>query len=215
MKYFCIFLFIFLSSCAFNIGHRMGGDIIKPTPENTLETLQVLLNNHQNSPKLRYIEFDIRESKDSVIFVFHDKALKRLVPMSIYGNGDILKPLLKNNRGDILLAQLDSASISNLNLSADSIKIPTLPAVLNFIKDSGYKGRVYIEVKDLRTIAARGSLLKLVNDFKTSLRISLIAYRHNFENSFPNQKNWCNIFDTNNIKVLSIGWHGDLCTHYR
>ncbi len=61
-----------------NLGHRLGGDIYKP--ENTLYAYNKALKSLQNKKEFKNVEFDIRESKDGELIVFHDQTINRIVP---------------------------------------------------------------------------------------------------------------------------------------
>ena len=52
-----------------NTGHRLGASGTKL--ENTIEGLRESIEN-LDGKKFKYWEFDIRESKDGIVFVYHD-----------------------------------------------------------------------------------------------------------------------------------------------
>ena len=104
------FILLYLLSTliyAKNIGHRLGGDIY--TPENTLFSYKKL-QKHMN--KVIFVEFDVRETKDHELIVFHDSRINRLVPET-NNNQKIVK---HKNFKDIEIKNLTLEQISKLLL---------------------------------------------------------------------------------------------------
>ena len=64
-----------------NLGHRLGASGTKM--ENTIDGLMNSLEQVDNR-KFKYWEFDIRESLDGIIFVFHDG--------QILADGELIEP---------------------------------------------------------------------------------------------------------------------------
>ncbi len=218
-RFFYLFLSLLHFSCSSkNLGHRMGADIIKNYPENTVEGLRALLNSERQNPKLLYIEMDLQENISQDLFVFHDKNIRRLVPLTQFGNDRILSEhsennLVKRRTTKYRFTDFSTKEIQALNLTADSIKIPKLDTVLETIKKLKYSGKVYLEIKSIESDEARNHLLKLIKVYQASFEIALIAYRDNFKASFKNKDYWCSVFKQNNIKVLSLPKHKKICTH--
>lgn len=61
---------------AANSGHRLGGDLTKIFPENTIELFDYVYKNNGFKKGLKYLEFDIQETLDGEIVVFHDRYFK-------------------------------------------------------------------------------------------------------------------------------------------
>ena len=56
-----------------NSGHRLGASGTRL--ENTVEGLRNAIDNTKD-PKFKYWEFDIRESIDEIVFVYHDDTIE-------------------------------------------------------------------------------------------------------------------------------------------
>ncbi|MBF0433329.1 MAG: hypothetical protein HQK83_18775 [Fibrobacteria bacterium] len=205
---------LLITSCSYNIGHRLGGSIDDSIPENTIASLEHLLQTKKSSFRFLYIELDVRESKDSVLYVFHDEDLERMVPLEKYGNKELLNDFVTINNGAIMFNDLESGVINQINLSSDSITIPRLQDVLSFINTKKINKKVYIEIKDLRSEKARTRLRELIRLYKDHQEIHLLAFKRNFISSFPEPRKWCNEFSENGVRVLTIGWHRDLCKKF-
>ena len=73
----------------FNLGHRGGGDYFDFLPENSLATLVASLHGVGDNDPIQtrkefiYLEFDVRETYDNEIVVFHDKLSCRLLPAGV------------------------------------------------------------------------------------------------------------------------------------
>ena len=117
-----------------NLGHRLGASGTKM--ENTIDGLMDSLEQVDNR-KFKYWEFDIRESLDGIIFVFHDD--------QILADGELIETA-KLNFSEIMKAGEDLG-----------VKIPTFSEVVEILGDR--KEDVMVEVKELRTDAARRTVI--------------------------------------------------------
>ena len=63
---------VFGGALTSNIGHRLGGT--DPLTDNTIAALMQTIT-RVNEPDFKYWEFDVQESKDGILFVFHDDVL--------------------------------------------------------------------------------------------------------------------------------------------
>ena len=76
-----------------NLGHRVGagsGEFHKDLPENSLIAMKAALIGRDDDPpgifplqfnsRFFYMEFDVQETADGELVVFHDKHIKRMIP---------------------------------------------------------------------------------------------------------------------------------------
>ena len=120
-----------------------------------------------NEPDFKYWEFDVHESKDGVLFVFHDDCMK------IDGK---MKPV----------KQLAFAEISRQGVE-DGIDIPTLDTVVQVLLNRSEP--VMIEIKNLMSNAARQKIIDVTAERSDW---QLIASVNRFLTSFPrkSRKYW-------------------------
>ena len=200
-----LFSFLFLFSLVYannNLGHRLGGDIYKP--ENTLYSYEKALSLLQNKKNFFHIEFDIRESKDGELIVFHDQKISRVVPDTKH-NRNVLKTILKKKSfNQIYIKDLKAKTITRLLLK-NNASIPTLEDVLQFSLLHDVKKPIYIEIKKIDTDYARAKMIELVAKYSETLNIIFIAFSKNFYVSFPNPERWIKYFQKYNLRVYQIG----------
>ncbi len=225
------FLFILLiipfSGQAKNLGHRSGGgpqEFHKDVAENSLLALKFSLEGRdgeipiQDSDEFLYLEFDVQETKDQKLVIFHDKTLIRMIP-NIGRNRDLYEELLNSEdfkrRIPFYRRFASGLKVSDLYLEdlkrfwlndSFSQKIPTLEEFLNYLEKYQIRKPVAIEIKYLRTDKARAELLRQLSHFNkeymqknliTHLEgfdmpfdIGMIGFKKNFKNSFgKSQKN--------------------------
>jgi glycerophosphoryl diester phosphodiesterase len=211
MKYILIITTLFLlTSCHYNIGHRLGGDVTSRYPENTVESLSELIKHRRTDYNFRYIEFDVQEVSDTNLYVFHDRTINRVIPVEKFGNEQVLQPLSEDSNR-IEFSSLSEIEIQQINLSADSIKVPTMEQVLITIKKLNFKGKSYIEIKRFTTDKGRNDFITLIEKYSKGLNLTVIASEKNFKYSFPDQVKWCREFNKRGIPVLKVGWHCKIC----
>lgn len=110
-----------------------------------------------------YIEFDVQETADGQLVLFHDLTLSRAFPRI----GPNLEPItaLETTSGppfqlttvqDLTLAQLQSLHLGG----REGLRVPTLRRFLEACAEAGVRRPLAIEVKVLRTDAARRLLLE-------------------------------------------------------
>ena len=166
-----------------NLGHRLGGS---GTPlENTTQSLRESIENTIfNLRNFRYWEFDIHESSDSEIFVFHDDEIH------IDGKSHILN-------------HLSLTQIQELG-STLGISIPTLSEVLEILNERPEK--VMIEVKSLLTEEGRGKLVESVSE---NHNLTLMASPSRFEKSFPTESReyWHQKLRESKTKLVRVRRH--------
>ena len=197
-----LLLVIFLDLInAENLGHRLGGDVY--SHENTLVCYRKALKNLQHKKNFKNVEFDIRETKDNKIVVFHDRNIERIIPKNNHNIKILTKILKKKKFKKIRVKDLTLKEMTQLVI-AKNIYVPTLEDVLKESIKWDVKKPIHIEVKSLHSDKARYKLIDLVNKYNQKLDISLISFRNNFYNSFPFTPRWISIFKNNNIEAYQI-----------
>ena len=198
-----ILVFSTLSN-AENLGHRLGGDVY--SHENTLVCYKKALKNLQHKKDFKYVEFDIRETKDHEIIVFHDSKIERMIPQNKHNKKVLTQILKKKKFKKIRIKDLTLKEVRQL-LITKNITVPTLEEVLTSSIQWGLNKPMHIEVKSLNSDKARYKLIDLINKFNKKLDISIIAFRKNFYNSFPFTPRWIKVFKDNNIEAYQIDKH--------
>jgi len=164
-----------------NLGHRLGASGTKM--ENTIDGLMNSLEQVGNR-KFKYWEFDIRESLDGIIFVFHDD--------QILVNGELIETA-KLNFSEIVKAGEDLG-----------VKIPTFSEVVAIL-DSRQED-VMVEVKELRTDDARRAVITTISD-KSNWK--LMATPTRFLQSFPaeSREYWEGYTRNLGVELVRVGRH--------
>ena len=132
-----------------NSGHRLGASGTRL--ENTIEGLRNAIDNTKDS-KFRYWEFDIRESIDGIVFVFHDD--------SIEINGE--------------LATLAEMTFSDIKEAGDSleIEIPTFSEVVTELE--GRSEDVMVEIKEILSFLNKMNINRLLIEGGSTLSGSFV-----------------------------------------
>ena len=139
-----------------NSGHRLGASGTRL--ENTIEGLRNAIDNTKN-PKFKYWEFDIRESIDGIVFVFHDDNIEK--------NGELVE-----------IAKMTFSDILDAGESLD-IKIPTFNEIVNELE--GRKEKVMVEIKEVFSDGARMEIIQSLSKLENW---KLMATPERFEKSF-------------------------------
>jgi len=198
-----VFLIVVLSILinAENLGHRLGGNVYKY--ENTLVCYKKALKNLQQKKEFKNVEFDVRETKDHALVVFHDNKIERIIPKN-RNNLKVLKRVLKKKKFEkIRIKDLTLKEVRRLLIAKD-VYVPTLEDVLESSIKWNLKKPMHIEIKFLKSDEARYKLIDLVNKYNKKLDIVLIAFHRNFYKSFPFPARWINILKKNNIEAYQI-----------
>lgn len=161
-----------------NCGHRAGADCGTGLPENSIELLQVVLQCkdkqglvYQDRPDFRYVEIDIRETKDGELVLFHDDLLNPTFPENVR-NGHFLDKLTDSDEyleGPRLVSicDLELAQLKQLTLSSVSrVKLPTLADFLHAAKQFHLRRPLIVEMKHLHSEQAKEKMIKLLADFR-------------------------------------------------
>mgnify|MGYP003326180920 FL=1 len=164
-----------------NSGHRLGASGTKL--ENTVEGLRNAIDNTKD-PKFKYWEFDIRESIDGIVFVFHDDTIEI--------NGELVE-IAKMTFSDILEAG-----------ESLEIKIPTFNEIVNELE--GRKEKVMVEIKEVFSDGARIEIIQSLSKFENW---KLMATPERFEKSFPkdSRKHWSEEISNSGIELVRVGRH--------
>ncbi|BDS05953.1 hypothetical protein NT6N_09930 [Oceaniferula spumae] len=166
----------------------MGGDVYGP--ENTLACYKMALEHLVHRKGFTYVELDVQESLDGKVVVFHDlDSIKRLVPRTA-GNLKAMERVLKRKRFEaVTIEDLTLREIKSLNL-AGGAKIPELEEVFQMSVKHKLKKPILVEVKRIRTDKCRESLIAMLEKYRGVLAVDLLAFRKNFEVSFPDPVRW-------------------------
>ena len=164
-----------------NLGHRLGasGTILENTVEGLLESLDLV-----SDKRFKYWEFDVRESSDGVLFVFHDDCIKI--------NGKMIETRYLSY--DEIYRAGESMMIS----------IPTFQQVMEVLKDR--EERVMIEIKNVHSDVARETLLLSVSGSEDWI---LMSTPERFVKSFPSTTRdlWNERARTLGVKLVRVGRH--------
>lgn len=164
-----------------NLGHRLGASGTKM--ENTIDGLMNSLGLVDNR-KFKYWEFDIRESSDGVIFVFHDDVIK-----------------LDNELVEI--SKMSFLEIKEAGRKLD-ISIPTFEEVVTELEKR--KEKVMIEIKEIFSDEAKYELIKRTSGHENW---KIMATPERFEKSFPKDSRdfWAEQIRNANIELVRVGRH--------
>jgi glycerophosphoryl diester phosphodiesterase len=164
-----------------NSGHRLG---TSGTPtENTIEGLNSSLGNSSRGD-FRYWEFDIRESSDGKVFVFHDDEIT--VDGSSLGTSEMTFP------------QIRDAGLQQ------GISIPLFSEVCEHLRDR--EEPVMVEIKHLGTDQARSEVLETISKMN---KWKAMATPIRFSRSFPEEvrDEWRSRFESGGVELVRVGRH--------
>ncbi|RPG72429.1 MAG: hypothetical protein CBD52_002635 [Euryarchaeota archaeon TMED192] len=164
-----------------NLGHRLGASGTKL--ENTVQGLHNSLKIVSDS-NFRYWEFDVRESADGTLFVFHDD--------DMWLKGKLIETRLLE-MGEIISAGEEIG-----------IRIPTLDEVMSELEQR--EEPVMVDIKEIMTDECRVEIIDLVVGKKCW---KLMATPKRFENSFPvkDRDRWREMASQKGVKLVRVGRH--------
>ena len=164
-----------------NSGHRLGAS--GTNLENTIQGLRNSIDN-LDEKKFRYWEFDIRESIDEVVFVFHDDLINL--------NGEIIE-----------ISKMTFSEIKDAGETLD-ISIPTFEEVV--IELETRKERVMVEIKEIFSDQARNEIISRISELENW---KIMATPERFEKSFPKESRafWRKEIQELEIKFVRVGRH--------
>ena len=164
-----------------NSGHRLGA-----SGTNLENTVQGLRNSIENidEKKFRYWEFDIRESIDGVVFVFHDDLIEL--------NGELIE-----------ISKMTFLEIKNAGEFLD-ILIPTFEEVVIELEER--KERVMVEIKEIFSDQARNEIINRVSELDNW---KIMATPERFEKSFPKESRgfWDEELKKAKVELVRVGRH--------
>ncbi len=186
-----------------NLGHRAGGgknEYFRDLPENSLSALEASLTGLNGEEPIQfredfdYLEFDVQETYDKKVVVFHDKTLRRMVPFtgenknileSIYHSKEfkkrfLIRPFLFN----LGIKHLTLAEIKQLRLKNSEEEIPTLDEFVDGAQKWNLEKPFIVEVKYFYSDTARKSLIESVARFKSEY-MDYITVRKTKKFDFP------------------------------
>lgn len=165
-----------------NLGHRLGK---KSTTgrENTIERMRYNLK-HQALPDFKYWEFDINETNDGEIIVFHDRDFES------YGLDHKVRGLKLRQIKDIFPW------------------IPTLGELLSDMGENNIIKPIRVEIKRLSTTKGRSRLFDQLMYYREHFGwdIDCIAYRSHWKKSFPKDVRpyWKEKFNAYDFHVYNV-----------
>ena len=167
-----------------NLGHRCGS-VDETAEENTLERFRDNVR-FESLESWSYTEFDIVESKDGQLFVFHDRDFRK------YGW---------------------TARVQDTYAAVIAERYPHIPSYNELVEEllkHDLKKPIRVEIKNL---VSEAGILKLVKH-TARLRdkfadVQFIAFRAHFKRSFPKKTrdNFKQLFTSWNFKVLNVKNH--------
>jgi|GEM_PF-6867713 len=158
-----------------NSGHRLYGDHVKP--ENSWRSFQAGLK-YQHFDDFKYWEFDVVESKDGVLYVFHDatkrKTIKRLCPTA----PDHLK---KKS-----IYELTAFQIDQLRLEGTDQYIPKFEQLMEWFESFPITVPIRVEIKKLLSTSAKREIIKRVKEHrdKTGHDIAFMMFKKKYRKVF-------------------------------
>ncbi len=164
-----------------NLGHRLGAS--GTNLENTIQGLKNSIHLVSN-PRFKYWEFDIHESKDNILFVFHDDTIK-----------------INNSRMELKhmkFIDIKAAGIKN------DIDIPTLDEVI--IELIPRSEKIIIEIKNIISDKCRIKIIETVSSLP-DCKLMITPYRFGVVFPSENRDHWHEEFKRNNIKLIMVGRH--------
>ena len=164
-----------------NPGHRLGAS--GSDLENTIEGLRRSLG-VSSDPRFRYWEFDIRESSDRVLFVFHDDTID-------------------SGEEKITTSSLEFAKIFEAGMEL-GIRIPTFKEVV--LELDGRDEPVMVEIKQIFSDAARR---EVIDALSSKENWKAMATPERFEKNFPQEtrKMWSEAFGEAGVELVRVGRH--------
>ena len=164
-----------------NIGHRLGasGTKLENTVEGLLQSIEKVSNR-----KFKYWEFDIRESLDGEIYVFHDDEIN-------------------TSEGLIDTDKLTYSEIKEIGKKT-GVNIPKFTKVVSILESRDEQ--VMVEVKNLKSDEARRTLISTISG-KPNWK--LMATPERFSNSFPanSREYWKKYCEELEVELVRVGRH--------
>ena len=197
----------------------------------------------QDKKKLVYVEFDLQETADGEIVLFHDDELDRLLPNNAINRESYLEILSDQETiarvgvenpsfKDLKIKHLTLLQLKTLKLGSSLTEgIATLDDFLEKSLLWDIRKPMTFEIKNFHSDEGRNKLIQTVKTYKniyiTQQRIrfekkfdmdksgiSFLAFKKNLKKSFPLKK-WCPIFRKNGFyKIYNPFFHKNICQKY-
>jgi len=165
-----------------NMGHRMGSDYLTSLPENSLAVLEASANGlNGNDPIMDdsgyvYSEFDVQETYDNEVILFHDKGFKRMLPNK-GRNVETYKQIIANIKQrtgkkykfkKLRVKHLTLEEIQSLYLKGGDgeERVPSLKEVFELAVELRVTKPMVVEYKKIRSDIARAEMLRLMTQYK-------------------------------------------------
>ena len=132
----------------------------------------------------RYWEFDIQESSDGEVFVFHDDAI------TVDGS--------PSETSDMPFSKIHEAGLQQ------GISIPLFSEVCEHLRDR--EESVMVEIKHLETDRARTEVLETISKMR---KWKVMATPIRFSRSFPEESRdeWRSRFESEGVELVRVGRH--------
>jgi len=164
-----------------NSGHRLGAS--GTNLENTIQGLKNKID-FLDDKNFKYWEFDIRESNDGVVFVFHDDKIK-----------------FKNE-----LFEVSKMTFSEIKEAGEilDIVIPTFEEVV--VELENRKEKVMVEIKEIFSDHARNEIINRISGLENW---KLMATPERFDKSFPKDTRnfWRQKMNDSKVEIVRVGRH--------
>lgn len=165
-----------------NSGHRLG-ETIKTAPENTIQRMKDNLK-YQIFDDFKYWEFDVNETADKQLIIYHDRDFKKL--------GD--KALIREVKFEYVRDNYPH--------------IPTLQELMEAMAKERITRPIRIEIKRLISDDGRRNILDIAQIFRNKIQLDtkFMAFRSHFKKSFPEEsrKYWSLVYEDAGFKILNV-----------
>ncbi|NHZ84338.1 MAG: hypothetical protein GWP19_00465 [Planctomycetia bacterium] len=195
----------------FNIGHRLGGNMINEYPENTIECLQLFLGRYSDDPHFSYLELDVQETKDSNLVIFHDNTIERIIPLDKFGNDTLLAKYINTKKESYNMIDFSKNELMNFKLDERNTHISNLEQILSFLDSINFNKEILVEIKLLKTDKSKQHLIDIIDKYNNNLKIKLMADVYHYQYSFTNPEVWCSEFKDRNVDLVTVGFHNGRC----
>ncbi len=241
-KILLVFLLLTTNIFAKNLGHRAGGgkgEYYSHLPENSLVALEHSLNDIQFDNEFLYLEFDIQETKDGKLVVFHDKTIRRMINKKqnieslniIYEENDV--SYFKKKLNLLKIYELTYEQLQTLHLTDHpDQKVPTLEEFLALSKEVGLRKPMSVEIKYIYSKQAKEKAITLLRNFREDymenadiifedeydmpFKVGFLGFKSKFKKTYKDDDHyWCNkIKDAGLYGVFKPGNHINLCDSF-
>lgn len=220
----CLFLFLGLSAYAGNLGHRASGgakEYYKNLPENSLISLSRSLKEIQLRDDYLYLEFDIQETFDGSLVVFHDERLSRMIPYEhnievyeqFYRDLKFLRriPFERRVTRDFKVSDFKLSELKRFKLKGSLEVVPSLEDFFRVMERLNLRKPVALDIKVIKSVEAKEELFRLAkkyldevaskrrivfeSDYDMPFKVGMIMNRSSFNTIFaPHpivKEYWC------------------------